>query len=135
MLTAWLCGFGILIIFNGGWLLALQAEVFSSVLLLVSQVSPFVAAVVSGYLAPRKNVIIGFSMALPATIMVVAVTVLYQLFGKPVDFPGFKGGAILFFVTFVYSCLLSFAGATIGHFIAKKKRGLARQVGEGKGTG
>lgn len=121
VLKAWLWGVGVLVTFNGGWLLALQSEVFSSVLLLVSQVSPFVAAAVSAYLAPRKKVVIGFSMAFPATFMVVAVTSIYQLFGKPVDFPGVRGGLILFEITLIYTCIICLAGGALGDFIAKRK--------------
>lgn len=123
MLRAWLWGVGILIILNGAWLLALQAEVFSSVLLVVEQISPFVAAVVTSYLAPRKNVILGSSMAAPASFIVVAVTFAYQMFGIPVDFPGLRGGLILFVITFIYSIVLCTLGSALGYFIATKRAG------------
>ncbi len=123
MLRAWLWGLGILLILTGAWLIALQAEVFSAVLLLGVQISPFVAAVAAAYLAPQKKVIIAVSMAIPATVITVAVTVTYQLLGHPVDFPGLKGGKILFVITLLYSGLLCFFGGVLGRFMANRKHG------------
>lgn len=121
MLKAWVLGIVILLIINGAWLIALQAEMFSGALLLVWQISPFVAALVSAYIAPRKKVILGTSMAVPAALIVVSITYAYQLFGKPTDFPGFKGGLILFAITLLYSSILCALGGALGYFITKKK--------------
>jgi hypothetical protein len=122
MLRAWFWGVGILLILSGAWVIALQAEVFSAVLLLGVQISPFVAAVASAYLAPQKKVIIAVSMAIPATVITVAVTVIYQLFGVPVDFPGFRGGLIISVVTLLYSVFLCWLGGVLGSFLAKRKQ-------------
>jgi hypothetical protein len=65
--------------------------VFSTALLLVVRISPFVAAVASAYLAQQKKILIGISMAVPAAFIVLAVTGIYRLFGKPVDFQDSAG--------------------------------------------
>jgi hypothetical protein len=120
MLRAWMFGFGILIAADVSWLIALQVEKFSMILLVIVQISPFFAALVSAYLAPRKKIMLGTTMAVPAALLVVTLTFVFQLFGKPVDFPGPRGGLMLFTITLLYSALLSALGGVVGYFITKK---------------
>ena len=94
MLRAWAFGIVMLLAADGMWLIAIYAKVFSGPLLLFVQILPILAAFVSAYLAPRKKIMLGTSMAVPAAFIVVAVTMIYQLLDKPVDFPGLKGGEL-----------------------------------------
>lgn len=122
MIRAWVIGFMILLAVVMMVVIATLIEVYPRALLLLLQISPFVAAFVSAYLAPRKKIILGTSMAIPAAILSVAVTFAYQLFGKDVDFPGLRGGLILFTVTITYSCILCLLGSIAGNFLSKKRQ-------------
>ena len=119
MLRAWTFGVGLLLVTDVVWLIFLQSEVFSGPLLLLMQVSPFIAAFVSSYFAPHKKVLLGMSMAIPTTILVTVLNYIYQLFGKAVDFPGLRGGLILLTITLAYSVVLCALGGGAGYFLTR----------------
>ncbi len=121
MVRAWAVGFVILLTVDVMVVIATIIEVYPRVLWLLLQISPFVAAFISAYLSPRKKVLVGTSMAIPAAILGVVVTFLYQLFGKAVDFPGLKGGLILLEVSIIYGLILCVLGGTLGYLITRKK--------------
>src|SRR3954468_4654229 len=73
MVTAWTIGVGLLLAADVIWFICLQAKVFPAVFLLLVQISPLIAALVSAYLAPRKKVFLGISIAIPALTVLLAV--------------------------------------------------------------
>lgn len=127
-LKAMLWGVALLIVLNGAYLVAIQVELFSKLLLVISQISPLIAAAVAAYLAPRRRVIVGIAMAIPSVVLTVAVTVTYQLLGQPVDFPGLRGAWILIEITSLYSLFLCSLGGIIGSLLAIRREPTKIQV-------
>jgi hypothetical protein len=127
---AWFIGAGIITVAYMAWLIILQAKQYSDVLIFLLWISPFVAALVSAYLAPQRKVLFGMSMVLPTVFLTVVFNVVYQWIGIAVDFPGVRGGLILFAITLIYSCFLCGVGSILGLLLAKKfqkKRSLGSQ--------
>jgi len=127
MLRAWFVGTGIIALVYAAWFIALQASQYSEPLVFLLWLSPFVAALVSAYFAPRRKVLLGMSMVLPTTILAVVLNFVYQWLGNAVDFPGIRGGLILFATTFVYSGMLCGLGSFMGLGLAKRFRGEVKQ--------
>lgn len=119
---AWSVGAGIITLVYAAWFIALQASQYSEALVFLLWLSPLVAALVSAYFAPRRKVLLGMSMVLPTTILAVALNAIYQWLGNAVDFPGIRGGLILFTTTLVYSGILCGLGSMAGLVLAKKFR-------------
>lgn len=135
MSRAWVVGFMMLITVDAIVVIATLIEFYPRALLLLLQVSPFVAAFISSYLSPQKKIILGTSMAIPAALLGVVVTFMYQLVGKPVDFPGLKGGLILFEISLVYGLVVCTLGGILGYFVSKKRGKAQREGKKKKGTG
>jgi hypothetical protein len=117
---AWSMGAGILILVYVAWFISLQSSQYSEALVFLLWSSPLVAAFVSAYLAPRKKILLGMSMVLPTTTLAVTLNFVYQWLGNAVDFPGARGGLILFTTTLVYSGILCALGSMGGVVLAKK---------------
>ena len=113
-------GFGILLAAHGAWLGCLLAKTFSQAMLLLLWLSPLVAAIISAYVAPSKKIIVGASMAIPATILAGALNLGYEALGNPVDFPGPQGAFVVVKVTLVWTLLVCTAGGIGGYFLARK---------------
>ena len=120
VLRAWLAGVMVLVVANGAWFVSLQAHKFSSSLIWLLWISPLIAAFVSAYLSPRKKILLGISLAIPAAVLAVALNVTYELLGNAVDFPGVRGGTILFVITLGYSAMLCALGGGAGYYLAKR---------------
>ena len=105
------------------WFTFLQLSKFSEPMMLLLWLSPLVAAFVSSYFGPSKQVLLGTSMAVPAAFLAVLFNLVDQLLDVTVDFPGLQGGLIIFFVTLIYAGVLSGIGAFLGYFLARKLDG------------
>ena len=125
---AWFTGAGILVLVYAAWFIALQASQYSEALVVLLWLSPLVAALVTAYLAPRRKVMMGMSMVLPTTVLAVTLNFVYQWLGNAVDFPGARGGLILFSSTLVYSAILCGLGSIGGLVLAKKFRADVKQT-------
>lgn len=124
----WLTGAGIVALVYAAWFIALQASQYSEVLVLLLWLSPLVAALVTAYLAPSRKIMMGMSMVLPTVILAVTLNFAYQWLGNAVDFPGTRGGLILFATTLVYSAILCGLGSIGGLVLAKKFRTEVKQT-------
>jgi hypothetical protein len=123
MFKAWSAGAGIIILMYTAWSIALQASQYSKVLVILLWASPLAAAIVTSYLAPYKKILLGVSMVLPTTIMTVTLNYVYQWLGNAVDFPGVRGGLILFTTTLVYSGIICLLGSMGGMVLARISHG------------
>lgn len=121
VLKAWIVGFALLLVANGAWLISLQMHKFSKILVLLLWISPLIAAFVSAYLSPRKKVLLGTSLAIPSAALVAALNLIYGLLGNAVDFPGIRGGAILFTVALTYSLILCALGGAAGYYLTRNR--------------
>jgi hypothetical protein len=128
MVRAWAVGFGLLVLADGVWLSFVHAGVFSKWLLLVLQLSPVVSGFIVAYLAPRRKLLLGTSMAIPATVLVVLFNVSYEALGNAVDFSGAQGALILFTITLLYSGIACGLGSLVGGLISRRLVGDPNQV-------
>ncbi len=118
MIRAWGIGFMILFIADTMVAVATLINFHPRVLMLLVRISPLVASFVAAYLAPRNKFLLGMSLAIPTAILGLVVTIVYQLFGKAVDFAGFDGGLILLSVSLAYGFILCSLGGVAGYFMA-----------------
>jgi hypothetical protein len=115
----WVLGGAIEIIGYGAWFIALQANKFSEVLLLLLYGSPIIAAFLVGYLAPRWKILLGASMALLAAGLGGALNFVYEVLGNTVDFPRIHGSLIIASAIFIVDSAPCTLGAALGYFLAK----------------
>ena len=93
------------------WFVALELELYWP---LVIWSAPFVAAALVSYLAPKRKLLLGSSITIPAVLVPLAFNFLYQLHSDNVDFRGFDGAAYLAFIIWPFTLLLCAGGALIG---------------------
>jgi hypothetical protein len=76
---------------------------------------PMLSAFIVAYLAPHKKVLLGMSMALPATIMAAIGVWAYEMLGHRVDSVGVAGQAL----ALVWNLLLCALAGTIGYLLSR----------------
>lgn len=128
MARALLWGLGILVAVSVLWFVALEFELYWSVLAFVIWASPFAAAALVAYLAPRHQLLLGLSMTIPAVLLPLAFHGLYQLRGNQADFPGLDGAVNLAVMITPFTLLLC-AGGSLAGMIAARRLRKARQPG------
>jgi hypothetical protein len=119
IIKAWLTGAGILVVVFAVWFVLLQANVFSQSFVIVLWVSPMIAAFVSAYLGPSHKILLGTSMAIPSALLAVALNSANQISGTAVDFPGLKGGFILFILVLISAAIISIPGSVAAYTLTK----------------
>ena len=122
LFKAWLIGAGILAVIFAIWFVLLQANVFSQSFVIVLWISPMIAAFVSANLSPSHKILLGTSMAIPSALLAVALNSANQFSGAAVDFPGLKGGFILFILVLISAALISVPGSVAAYALTKKDR-------------
>ena len=121
---AWSIGVGILIAIFMMWFVLLQANVFSQVIVVILWISPLIAAFVSAYLGPSHKILLGTSMAIPSALFAVALNSADQFLGTAVDFPGLKGGFILFILVLISAAIVSIPGSLVAYALTRNDRQL-----------
>jgi hypothetical protein len=116
---AWSTGAGILVVVFAVWFVLLQANVFSQSFVIVLWISPMIAAFASAYLGPSHKMLLGTSMAIPSALLAVALNSANQFSGTPVDFPGLKGGFILFILVLISAAIISIPGSVADYTLPK----------------
>ena len=81
-----------------------------------------IAAFVSAYLGPSHKILLGTSMAIPTALLAITLNSAGQFFGAAVDFPGLKGGFILFILVLISAALISVPGSVAAYALTKKDR-------------
>jgi hypothetical protein len=119
---AWMAGAGVLAVAFGGWSLLLGQEIYSEPMAIGLGLSPVLAGYATSYLAPSHKFVLGVSLALPSALLVVALNSALQVYGGPVDFPGFGGGLILFVLALVGSTALASLGSVVGYVHTRGRR-------------
>ena len=122
MFKAWSIGASFLITVFTIWFVLLQAKVFSQSAVFLLWISPMIAAFVSAYLAPSHKLLLGTSMAIPSALLAITLNSAGQFFGAAVDFPGLKGGIILFILVLISAALISVPGSVAAYALTKKDR-------------
>jgi hypothetical protein len=124
MLRAWAWGVLILVACNAGFGVLLPFVGSAGtlhVLMLVAWVSSVMAAFVVAFLAPRKRVQLGISMAVPAALVLGAVNELWHRSGRPTDLSGAQGWIFIAVVGVVWNLALCAPGAVAGAWLAKRQ--------------
>jgi hypothetical protein len=116
---AWLTGAGILVVVFAIWFVLLQANIFSQSFVIVLWISPMIAAFVSAYLGPSHKILLGTSMAIPSALLAVALNSANQFSGTAVDFPGLKGGFILFILVLISAAIISIPGSVAAYTLTR----------------
>jgi hypothetical protein len=119
IIKAWLTGAGILVVVFAIWFVLLQANVFSQSFVIVLWISPMIAAFASAYLGPSHKILLGTSMAIPSALLAVALNSANQISGTAVDFPGLKGGFILFILVLISAAIISIPGSVAAYTLTK----------------
>ena len=114
-------GLAILVVGHVAVFVSVQAGANSLIFDLVLWCSPAVAAFVAAYRAPRKKILLGASMAIPAAASVVLINHAHEAQGHAVDFPGLRGGWILMKVTLEWDLMVCLVAATVGYFLSRKR--------------
>ena len=83
-------------------------------------IAPSISAFVAAYLAPRRKVVVGLSMALYGAALGVLSSVGYESFGLHVDRLG--GLWATFVILIVYYLVLSLMGSAGGYFLSRKSK-------------
>lgn len=111
MSRALIYGLAILVTAYVLWLVALELELYWP---LIVWSAPFVAAALVSYMAPKRKLLLGASMTIPAVLLPLADNGLHQLRGKPVDLAGLDGAMNLAIIITPFALLLCAGGALIG---------------------
>lgn len=122
MSKAWAAGIGVLAVACGAWFLLLTLEIYFEAALTGLWFSPMLAGFAASYLAPRRKILVGTCMALPAALFAALLNQLSQYSGQAVDFPGLEGGFILFALTLIGSTVLSALGAFLAYLLATRRK-------------
>ena len=121
VLRAWILGLAILVVAHLTVFIGVEAGVASTPLDLLVWCSPAVAAFITAYLAPRKKILLGASMALPAAGFVLVINRAHEAKGHAVDFPGWRGGWILLKVTLEWDLTICVVVAVIAYFLTRNR--------------
>jgi hypothetical protein len=119
MLQAWVAGVGVLFLAHGAWVIVLKSETYPRLLVWTLQSLPFIAALVTAYLAPTKKILLAVSIGLVGAVLTVASNYLYEVSGLPVDFPGLQGATVIFVIALVSNTVLCTLGGLAGYYLAR----------------
>lgn len=123
MLKAWTLGAGILFLGHVMWSMVLNSHTYPELLALTLKLLPTVAAFATAYLAPRKKILLGISMALLGAVLTSAFNFIYEAFDLPVDFAGPRGAPYLFMIALASNAFLCTIGSVAGYFLTKPQPG------------
>lgn len=118
MTRAFLYGLAVLLSLHTLWLGSLVFVPSQAIFLLSSYGGPFIAALVTAYVAPRDGTFMGTMMAWPATLAKLAVFWAYEATGGHVDAVGLTGALIVILFSLSIATFICLAGAFLGSLLA-----------------
>lgn len=116
---ATLAGIGVLILAQALYIGVLVKITHHELLRLLLLIAPSLAAFIAAYLAPRRKLLVGLSMALYGAVIGVLSAFWYESFGLHVDRIG--GVWATFLILLVYYLALSLVGGAGGYFLSRNK--------------
>jgi hypothetical protein len=119
MTRAFLAALAILVVGDAVCMAALKLSQAPGALAMAIWGVPVVAAFATSCLAPNRKFLVGLAVALPAAVMVGISNYVFEAMGNPVDFPGFKGSALVAGMSFPLLVVLCGVGALAGHFTSR----------------
>jgi hypothetical protein len=82
-------------------------------------VSPFIASLITSYFAPKKQLVLGITMVIPAITLGIFLKFTYWFLDIPIDYFGFKGEFIVASLYFAIYIPICFVGSLLGYFLYK----------------
>jgi hypothetical protein len=115
----WAVGALIIFIAQVAWFLSLGTESFSQVFFILLWGSSGIAAFLVSFLSPRRKLLLGLSLIVPAAILIAILNHLYQLTGHTSDFSGLRGAVLLFVVALAWNAATCGVGAVAGYMLSR----------------
>jgi len=109
----------VLLTANIAWLISLQCHIYSIALMYMQWLAPVFAALLTSYQSPRKKILLGLSMMVPATVFGTAIVAFY---GDASDFPTIRGLVNFFWISIVSNTFLTALGACFGYYFTHSKK-------------
>ena len=119
MTRAFLYGSALLLPFGAIWLVVIGFALPRALSTLALYGGPFFAAAVTSFAAPRHPIPLGMSIAVPSTILTIALPSLLGAFGGPIDRLDSIGMAIFSLTSLFRSFILCGLGSMLGSWLAK----------------
>jgi len=125
---SWLIGGAIVLAVNFIYFASIFAAVRFShsipiiFLMLLLWLSPVIAAFVTAYLAPRKKILLGMSMAPLSLFFSIAFTFLFEALGERGDHFDALGTLMITVLAFVFYCGLCALGVALGCSLSNRKK-------------
>jgi|ERR1700682_3435624 len=113
MTKAVVVGIAVLILANVLWLGVLWEVRFYELVRVTLLIFPSIASFLVAYLAPRRKIVLGISMAVWGAMIGTLATSIYEHFGVPVDQIG--GPVMIFFVLLAYQFVFCTVGSVAGY--------------------
>jgi hypothetical protein len=116
----WAVGALIIFIAQVAWFLSLGTESFSQVFFILLWGSSGIAAFLVSFLSPRRKLLLGFSLLMPAATLIAILNYLYQLTGHTSDFPGLRGAVLLFVIALGWNAVTCGIGTLAGYILSRR---------------
>jgi hypothetical protein len=111
---------GILVVGEVLFLAAIKIGAAASAPALAIWLVPPVAAFAASWIAPRRKVLLGSLVAVPAVVLIGASNYVFETMGNPVDFPGIEGALLVMGLSLPVVALLCIVSALAGHFASRQ---------------
>lgn len=121
MIKSLFYGLLVLLAADSIWLACLYFGGLPEASILPSYVSPFLAAAITAYLAPRKRDLLGMLIAVPAAASMLAVPMIYGAMGGSIDYLDATGVFVASYWHLFKSLILCGVGSSIGSFLAERR--------------
>lgn len=121
MIKSFFYGLLVLLAADSIWLACLYFGALPEAIILPNYISPFLAATITAYLAPRNKDLLGMLIAVPAAASMIAVPAIYGAMGGSVDRLDTTGAFIASYWHLFKSLILCGIGSTLGGFLAKRR--------------
>jgi len=116
---AWLIGVALLLLAQVVWFGLLATGMFSRTAGILMLSAPGAAGFITAYLAPKRKILLGVSLAFPGAMIVSMVNWAYEAAGHAVDFSGIRGLVDLSVLTFLQDLVLCLIGASVAWFTVR----------------
>jgi len=120
--TIWAIGVLVIAAAQVAWFLLLQTETYSQIFFILLWSSPGIAALIVSFLSPRRKVLMGFSLLLPASILIAILDHIHELAGQLSDFPGLHGAWLLFAIALAWNAVTCGIGTTAGYLLSRGRQ-------------
>ena len=116
---AWMIGIALLVLVHIAWFSILKMHMDIGFVRYGFGAAVVVCSLAGALVTPKKNILVGMSLAIPAALISAASNFVYELLGNAVDFPGMKYSLMLGLIALPWHLLLCTLGGVIAHFMTQ----------------